>query len=99
MLNTGELQKVLETTLPDQFFSDDVDDVEDFKAPCYQVNINKERKAFVFLIDQKELFSYPYEGFDLTYDTVMETIKKALAMVKNKDVSGLKEFLESRKDA
>lgn len=97
LLNTRELQKALEEVSdPGQFYDDDN---ENFKAPCYQVSINNERKAFIFLIDQKELFSYPYEGFDLSYDTVMETITRALFLLKTGDVAGLQEFLESHKNA
>ena len=92
LMNTKDLQKILADT--EYFFEAEEEEV---RAPCYRVNIDKDKEKFVFYIDKKEILAYPYEGFDLSCEPVLKTINEALVFLKSNNIKGLKRFLEMRK--
>src|SRR5574339_334615 len=84
LVNTQDLQKMFDDSIEQPLENDN-----EFRAPCYQISVNKDKKSLIFLIDNKEMLIYPYKNIDNS----MNFLRTALSIFKQGDMKQLKKFL------
>jgi hypothetical protein len=70
------ISKILEDNSDSVEFYDFLED--DYKCPCWEIKVDRDRGDLVFLIDAKEMYAYPLnklESSDLTIERISEYLQ------------------------
>ena len=92
LVNTNDINKMIEDNGDPGHFYDG--DQEDHRYPCYQVSFDAQREEVLFLIDNKELFSYSSKGIDLKRFRTATAFRPLIQLLKEGDIKGIKKAMK-----
>lgn len=91
MINSRKaISKILEDHSDSGDFFDSFE--ENYKCPCWEIKIDRDRGDLVFLIDAKEIYAYPLKKLEPT-DLTMENINILMGLFRSQDLDELEKVL------
>lgn len=83
-------KKVISKILEDHASSGDFYDFleEDYRCPCWEIKVDRDRGDLVFLIDTKEIYAYSLKKLG-PFDLTIESLSSYMQIFKTQDLKAL----------
>lgn len=66
---------------------------EDYRCPCWEIKVDRDRGDLIFLIDAKEIYAYPLKKLK-PYDLTIEGLNTYMQIFKTQDLKLLAKELK-----